>query len=295
MESDVEMTHKWLGYRLVAFGVVLCCAGGVLGQDARETSNPATQGSPRVVRQRQTKRSVPRKPDKELLRLPDVSSFAKNTSDRFVVDMDVVRIGHPYKGTNSARPHTGAHIYFKISDKPIPRTNIEEFPAIYAVADGYVSRVDEYFKLRPIFNRTLKRPVANRRYGVTLAIARKDGAAVTFHYSIEPMIDPGDPDFYKPYILVKRGQRVKKGDVIARMYIPPERDFAKNTHIHFNLIDTGRRQFMAPTIFTDRINRRFHATWGDRGSDGKTRIPACMGYRLSAPENPFGTGAKGKL
>ncbi len=233
--------------------------------------------------------------DPDTPNLPNIVSFAKEKSDRFVVDLDVVRTGHPYKGTDAAKPHTGAHIYFKIPDKPIAADDVEAFPAIYAVADGYVSRVDEYFKLRPIFNRTLGKRVANYRYGVTLAIARKDGAAVDFHYSIEPMIDPGDPEFYKSFILVKRGQRVKKGDIIARMYIPPERHFAQNTHIHFNLVDTGNRQFMVPTIFTDEINKRFHATWGKRGVDGETRIPTCMGYRLSAPENPFGTGAKDEL
>ena len=109
------------------------------------------------------------------------------------------------------------------------------------------------------------------------------------------MIDPGDADCYKPVILVKGGQLVRKGEVIARMYIPPQRDLAQNTHIHFNLMDTGQRQFMAPAIFTDKINQQFHATWEDRGIDGDKRIPPCMGYRLSAPENPFGTGAKDEL
>jgi hypothetical protein len=163
------------------------------------------------------------------------------------------------------------------------------------VADGFVFRVDEYFKQREMFNRTLGKPVSNRRYGVTLAIALQESAAVNFHYSIEPMIDPEDSDFYKPFILVKRGQWVKKGDIIARMYMPPRAEFSRNTHIHFNLMDTGRRQFMAPTIFSERINAQFHAAWGSRGVDGGDRIPPCMGYRLSGPENAFGTGAKSTL
>ena len=231
----------------------------------------------------------------QLLSLPDIASFAMNKSDRFVVDLETLRTGHPYKGIDATRPHTGAHIYFKLPKKPIPASDVKAFPAIYAVADGYVSQIDEYFKLRPIFIRALGKRVSNRRYGVTLSIARKQGATVNFHYSIEPMIDPGDADFYKPFILVKRGQRVRKGEVIARMYIPPQRDLAQNTHIHFNLMDTGQRQFMAPAIFTDKINQQFHATWEDRGIDGDKRIPPCMGYRLSAPENPFGTGAKDEL
>ena len=260
-------------HRLSVLGFVLFWTTAAVGQDI----NPRKQRN------------------SQLQRLPDISRFDRKKSGRFIVDLDVVRTGHPYKGTNATKPHSGAHVYFRIPDKPIPAGNVRAFPAIYAVADGYVSRIAEYFKLRPIFNRALGKRIANHRYGVTLAIARKDGAAVNFHYSIEPMIDPGDPDFYKPFILVKRGQRVKKGDVIARMYIPPRREFAQNTHIHFNLMDTGKRQFMAPTIFTDEIADRFHRVWGKRGLDGTTRIPPCIGYRLSAPENPFGTGAKTQL
>ncbi|MCP4786719.1 MAG: hypothetical protein GY903_17520 [Fuerstiella sp.] len=246
-------------------------------------------------KQSDTNRGHKRSQNTDLLGLPEIDSFATSKSNRFVVDLESVRTGHPYKGTDASQSHTGAHIYFNLPDRPVPASDVEAFPAIYAVADGYVSRIDEYFKLRESFNRTLGKSVANRRYGVTLAIAVKDGAAVNFHYSIEPMIDPEDADFYKPFILVKHGQHVKKGEVIARMYMPPQTDFARNTHIHFNLVDTGQRQFMAPTIFTERINQRFHAAWGERGIDGGDRIPPCMGYRLSGPENPFGTGAKETL
>ncbi len=287
------MTLNPVSQFLSAAALAVCCATGVVVQPPNTTFGFSGDLTARPIPGARGEKTVKRK--QQPLPLPDISSFAKNKSDRFVVDMDMVRTGHPYKGTDAQRPHTGAHIYFRIPNKPIPARNARAFPAIYAVADGYVSRIDEYFKLRPIFNRTLGKPVANYRYGVTLAIARKDGAAVNFHYSIEPMIDPRDPDFYKPFILVKRGQRVKKGDVIARMYIPPRREFARNTHIHFNLIDTGKRQFMAPTIFRNEIVRRFHRAWGNRGLDGKTRIPPCMGFRLSAPENPFGTGATDEL
>ena len=57
-------------------------------------------------------------------------------------------------------------------------------------------------------------------------------------------------------------------------------------------MDTGQREFMAPTIFTDKVNREFHRSWGKRGFDDKQAIPACMGFRLTAPENPFGTGSQ---
>jgi len=206
--------------------------------------------------------------------LPDISQFAANKSDRFPVDLDDVRTGHPYLGENAVKPHTGGHP--------------SSYPAIYAVADGYVTRIDEYFKLRAVYFPALGKSVSNYRYGVTLAIARKDNAVVNFHYSIEPMTDPDDRDFYKRFIFVSGGQRVKKGDVIARMYIPADPVKGQNTHIHFNLMDTGTRSFMTPSIFTDEIIREFHAKWeGRRALDGDVRIPPCMGYRISAKENPL--------
>jgi murein DD-endopeptidase MepM/ murein hydrolase activator NlpD len=223
--------------------------------------------------------------------LAKISSFAKTPSNHFLVDMDVVRSGHPYLGTNAGRPHTGCHVYFKAPDKSVDPSDPTTYPPIYAVADGYVSRLDEYFRLRPIV--TFGRKVSNVRYGVTLAFAQKDNSAVTFHYSIEPMIDPRDENFYLPFLRVKVGQKVKKGDVIAYMYLPDTRD-NQNSHIHYNLIHA--RQFQAPAIFDQKIVDGFHARWGPRRNSDRGRlIPACMGFLLSAPENPFGTGAKLRL
>ena len=108
------------------------------------------------------------------------------------------------------------------------------------------------------------------------------------HYSIEPFIDPGNDQFYDKFILVKLGQRVRKGDVIARMYIPQNKRLAEKSHIHFNLMGGKPRRFMAPAIFSEAIVKRFHATWGNRGIDGMTAIPPCMGYRLAPNENPYG-------
>ena len=53
------------------------------------------------------------KRDSALDALPRINSFRDNRSDRFLVDLDVVRTGHPYKGKNSKRPHAGGHVYFK--------------------------------------------------------------------------------------------------------------------------------------------------------------------------------------
>jgi len=227
--------------------------------------------------------------------LPDIRTFMKQPSDRFLVDLEVVRTGHPYKGRRAQKPHTGGHVYFTSLNRPLPASRPRAFPAIYAVADGVISRIDYSFKLREMYEQALKRRVANRRYGIGLRFATMDGAPVDMHYSIEPFVDPEDDRFYEPFIRVRIGQRVKRGEVIAHMYLPDNRQLAGKSHIHFNLIGGRNRSFMAPAIFDQNITRRFQLTWDRFGFDGDQRIPACMGYRLTPEENPFGTGAQQKL
>jgi len=264
--------------------------GGRVGEPVHSQGPEERRGDPRGRRGSDLSGRI------DVRSLPDISKFAANKSDRFLVDLDDVRTGHPYLGENAQKPHSGGHVYFLAPDPPGNPNEPSTYPAIYAVADGYVTRIDEYFKLREVYFSWLGKSVSNYRYGVTLAIAGKDGAPVNFHYSIEPMTDPGDPEFYKRFILVSHGQRVKKGDIIARMYIPADPAKAQNTHIHFNLMDTGTRSFMTPSIFTDEIVRAFHAKWeGRHRLDGNVRISPCMGYRISAKENPFGTDAKDQL
>ena len=231
--------------------------------------------------------------DEALAELPDIQAFAFNKSDRFLVDLDVVRTGHPYRGENAERPHTGGHVYFSLPEKPIPPGNVDQFPAIYAVADGVVSRIDYSFRLREMFEPALDRRVANYRYGIGLSFAAMNGRPVDFHYSIEPFVDPGDETFYDPFILVKPGQRVKKGDIIARMYLPENRELAKKSHIHFNLNGGQDHRFMAPAIFSEEITRRFHSTWRRSGRGNDAHIPPCQGYELAPHENPSKPGAKG--
>ena len=224
--------------------------------------------------------------------LPDIGKFARQPSKQFLIDWEYVRTGHPYKGRRAVQPHTGAHVYFQPPRKRLDPSRPASYPPIYAVADGYVARIDQAFKQREMFNRVLNKRVANYRYGITLAIGLKQDQNVHFHYSIEPMVDPGDINFYKPFILVKRGQQVRRGQIIAYMFLPEHPGLQASSHIHFNLMDTGKRAFMAPTIFTAEVNQRFQRSWGKRGSDGNQAIPACMGFRLTAEENPFGTGPK---
>ena len=220
--------------------------------------------------------------------LVDIRSFRDRKSDRFLVDLQTVRTGHPYKGKRAQRPHTGGHIYFRLPRAPLPASQPARFPPIYAVADGVITRVDYSFRLREIFVSALQRRVSNTRYGIGLAFASSSGRPVEMHYSIEPFIDPGDAMFYDRFILVKVGQRVNKGDLIARMYLPPDPRVARNAHIHFNLLGGASRTFQSPSIFSKRIVRRFHATWDERrGTDRGVPIPPCMGYQLAPVENPF--------
>ncbi len=248
---------------------------------ARRRPDPGGKNTNRVASMSASRR------DSVLAALPRIISFRDDRSDRFLVDLDVVRTGHPYKGKNSERPHTGGHVYFKPLARRPAVGDVAAYPAIYAVADGVISRIDYSFRLREMFEPALDRRIANTRYGIGLTFATQDGRPVDMHYSIEPFIDPGDVHFYDKFILVKPGQRVRKGDVIARMYLPPNRRLAEKSHIHFNLMGGQPRRFMAPAIFNDAVVNRFHATWGSRGNDGRTALPPCMGYRLDPTENPF--------
>ena len=164
---------------------------------------------------------------------------------------------------------------------------IQKSPVIYAVADGIITRIDYSFRLREMFEPALGKQVANRRYGIGLTFAREGNTGVTFHYSIEPFIDPRTNNFYDQFILVKLGQQIKKGQVIAKMYIPENRKLAEKTHIHFNLIKEGGGGFISPSIFDQKIVQEFHRRWNLFPNDPDAPIPSCMGYMLEADENPF--------
>ena len=95
--------------------------------------------------------------------------------------------------------------------------------------------------------------------------------------------------------MVKEGQSVRKGDIIAYMYLEANDDYP-GPHIHFNIRPEGEDK-QAPAIFTDEIVQTFHERWGVFGIDfknsrveGDIEMPVCMGYKLSASQNPYGTG-----
>jgi hypothetical protein len=153
------------------------------------------------------------------------------------------------------------------------------------VADGIVTRIDTHFPLNP----------GNHRYGLDLTFAQDPrGEKFRFCYSIEPMCPEPSQRFYKRFILVREGQQVRKGDVIAYPYLPPSS--GDGCHIHFHLMVDGKKSFLAPAIFTPEIAKAFHEKCGGfRDLNGDTPIPPYRGYRVGAEENPFGTGATDQL
>src|SRR5262245_9118624 len=121
---------------------------------------------------------------------PKISAFLTKPSDRFLVDIKEVSRGHPLLGVHSPHPHGGAHVHFDNSKKRWPNGKDvpSNYPAIYAVADGVVGRVDTRFGLRG----------GNDRYGLDLIIAKdKAGSLCRFCYSIEPMCPEPSESFYK--------------------------------------------------------------------------------------------------
>ncbi|HEU5004569.1 MAG TPA: peptidoglycan DD-metalloendopeptidase family protein [Candidatus Saccharimonadales bacterium] len=254
------MKHKQNGFgHLWLFGLIIVLAVGVAGYEVWIHRN----GPP-----------LPHDSS-----LPDISYLKTHKSDRFLVDMDVVQGGNPYKGVRSIAPHTGGHAQFGDGYKTWPKggTAPSNYPPIYAVADGVVNGVDYNFKVGD-----------NTKYDISIEIAQ----GYNFDYSIEPFVSKPN-GFYKPFVLVHNGQKVKKGQIIGYMYLTQAG--SNGSHIHFDIHHNG--QFMAPAIFTPDIVQAFHDHWGDFGYDGNgpnskgVPIPACMGYKLSAAENPFGTGA----
>src|SRR5262249_50831833 len=84
------------------------------------------------------------------LELSAIAAFLEKPSDRFLVDVEEISGGHPFKGVGSEFPHAGAHVHFDntASDWPKNGESPENYPAVYAVADGVVSRVDTHFPLQ---------------------------------------------------------------------------------------------------------------------------------------------------
>ncbi|MCU0605920.1 MAG: M23 family metallopeptidase [Candidatus Edwardsbacteria bacterium] len=208
--------------------------------------------------------------------LPTIQGFRAARSDRFIVDLAAVTAGHPFKGRRANTPHQGAHVHWDNSDTawPVGGSAPSNYPAIYAAVDGYVSRVDSTF------------PVGGcDRYGVEISFARNGDTTFILCYGIEPMVAEPSPGFYRQFINVALNQQVRKGDIIARMYLPPGAGIG--CHIHFHVGQTVTNRFLAPAVFQPAVVDSFQARWGAFANDGAVPMPACMGYLLDADENLY--------
>src|SRR5437870_3094116 len=69
--------------------------------------------------------------------LPIITQFQTNRSDRFLVDIEYLSAGHPFKGRRAVQPHQGAHLHWDNSGNTWPKGGIavSNYPAIYAVVD----------------------------------------------------------------------------------------------------------------------------------------------------------------
>ncbi len=223
---------------------------------------------------------------------PDISEFNTNRSDQFLVGMDDVADGQMHRGKNASAAHPGAHIHFQnnAGGSQWPNgTAAKDYPKIYAVANGTISNVDTYYEV-------VNSQKTHYRYGIRLDFASSDGQTISMSYSIEPMVDPGDEQFYLDFITVAKGDTVKKGDVIAYMYISPDATIGTDHHIHFNLLKSqsgGGSIMQAPSIFSTDIMTQFLAklTGGNHNYDGGkntgTFMEDCMGYKIAADEHPY--------
>ena len=239
--------------------------------------------------------------------IPDISYFSDNKSDQFLVDFEDIIAGHPFVGQRSPKPHNDAQVYFSNSD---PRweqaVKPSDYPAVYAVADGIISMAEgenAYYNVRDKTN--YQPPWYHVIYGFNLHFANKNGEKLMFHYSLEPYITLHDKprDFYKQFLLVEDGQRVKKGDVLAYMYVSPfeERITGPNSaHIAFNLMfeNKGPWDVFPPAIFTEEVVNQFHEIYSEPTEgwnsssygndwDRARGLPPVMGWMIGASENPF--------
>lgn len=201
--------------------------------------------------------------------LPSLDSFVTSPSSRFLVDFDQVVRTSPFVGSNNESPHDGAHVHFENNGSIPDGSAATAYPPIYAVASGIMTSVDAYTAVGD-----------NYKYSILLAFASDQGRAVEFEYSIEPMVDPGNSDFYAPFLLVTEGQNVSTGETIASMYVPA--NIGSGTHIHFSLRNDLRGK-QAPAIFSSAILTEFTSRLEEEGE--------CIGKDLTADENPQGTGA----
>ena len=237
--------------------------------------------------------------------VPDLQFFATNKSDRFLVDFEDIIAGHPLVGANSPRPHNDAQVYFSNTDSRwVSATRPEDYPPIYAVADGYINLPD-LGSYNVVDHSDAELPWWHVAYVFTLRIATDEGSNVEFLYQMEPYMIPDligkNQDFYKQFIKVKNGQFVKKGDILAYMYVPSLDEMVGNkeasSHIAFSLMKQPST-VLSPSIFSESVVKQFgniyrnpsegweSKSFGNDWNRGRG-LPDGMGWMINGSQNPF--------
>ena len=209
--------------------------------------------------------------------LPDLAALTTKRSDVLPIDITNASSVSPYLGARSQMPHKGLHVNFQGVGPFATSLNPASYPAVRAVADGVVTTVER-----------LRQAGSHQAYGLNLVIGRQGSDDITLNYSLEPFIMEPSPGFYTNFLKVKSGQRVKKGDVLAYLYVPPGQTSGTHLHVHMNVGKT----MGAPTLFTPAAVAQLQSRFGDPGgTENGVPLPACIGYKVDAGENPLGTGA----
>ena len=189
--------------------------------------------------------------DSVLFASVELAEIISNPSDQFIIDSDgltKVSRASPFIGGNEPSAHAGAHLNFSTESTPY-------LVNIYAPADGTISNIQNCYDLGN----------GNDKYGMVLAFATHEGSKVSLSLSLEPFggyLCQDDKDYYKQYIFVVKGQSVKKGDVIAKLYKPDAK--SDSTHIHFHVSSKLSGGFHCPNIFTPSINNDFKNVSGGK-------------------------------
>lgn len=209
--------------------------------------------------------------------LPTLATLVSSRSDVLPIDITNAASIAPFLGSRSHMPHRGIHVNFTGTGPFAAQQQPSAYPAVRAVADGVVGAVEPLREMGP-----------HQAYSINLIIGQEGRDEITLNYSLEPFVREPAPRFYSDFIKVNSGQKVKKGDVLAYLYVPPGQ--MSGTHLHFHM-NVGQ-SMGAPTVFTPDAVSRLQQKFGDPGGTiNGAKLPACIGYMVSAGENPLGTGA----
>jgi hypothetical protein len=205
--------------------------------------------------------------------LPDIASFGAQPSDQFILDADgmaMVSRTYPYLGSAMNCAHHGAHLHFR-------GTGVAYTVNIYAPADGIINMVTTCLNIGN-----------SDRYGFNLEFARYGDDPLSFDFSIEPQDGypcDADPDNYAPYIFVKKGDHVVKGQILGLMYKTALA--ADGAHIHFDILNDKTNAFYCPNIFTTAIEQDFASLFGSDVCGG-VKFPATFCYQPGPGEDLTG-------